>query len=451
MGKQDALEQLAAVAESSGLIDERSDGVVMISGGPDSACAAAALAGFVGPHRVHALHVNYGLRDTADRDERVARDLCALLRLDLHVERLGPNQLKGNLQAAARAARYAAAERLRARTGAGWIATGHTRSDVAETVIYRLATSPGSRALLAMPPRSGRIVRPLLALTRVETRELATATGLPFADDPTNADPAFARVRIRERLLPELTELSGVAERNIAETRAELAEEAVLLERLALEALESAGAGAGDTVVAADVLTTWHPALRRLALRALAERAAGRQVALGRERASDITRIAAHPEGGEIHLGGGVRAICESGLIRFAAATLDAAPVPEPVTLSLPGRCRLGGWELTAKVTPAPALPSGPDLATLDAAALAGPMEVRTWRQGDRIRPLGMTGTKTLGDLFADNRVPRSERGNVPIVLAAGQVAWVPGVAVADDFRLDATSGNAAVLTANRG
>jgi tRNA(Ile)-lysidine synthase len=87
-------------------------------------------------------------------------------------------------------------------------------------------------------------------------------------------------------------------------------------------------------------------------------------------------------------------------------------------------------------------------LATLDCAALHGPLEVRTWREGDRIRPLGMSGSKTLGDLFTDQRVPRSQRGRLPVVLADGRVAWVAGVAVSDEFRLTPETSAAAVLTA---
>jgi tRNA(Ile)-lysidine synthase len=432
------------------LIEPGSDGVVMVSGGPDSACAAAALASLAGAERVHALHVNYGLRDEADDDERIVRRLCAGLRLDLHVERLDRDQLgPGNLQAAARAARYMAAERLRARTGADWIATGHTRSDVAETVVYRLAASPGSRALLGLGPRSGRVVRPLLALSREQTRELATAAGLPFCDDASNADPTFARNRIRAEVLPALAELSSEAERNIAETRAELSEEAALLERVALEALDAAGSAAADTAVRARALARWEPALQRIALRTLAERAAGRQVSLGRGRAAEIARVTASSEGGEVQLGGGVSAVCEGGEVRFAVAhELDAAPVPEAVALTLPGRCRIGEWEVRAELHPAPVHPAGPELATLDFELLGGPLEVRTWRHGDRIRPLGMTGSKTLGDLFTDLKVPRSQRGRLPIVLAGGRVAWVAGVAVSDEFRLHADTNAAAVLTA---
>ena len=450
MTKGNALERVKEAAEASGLVDSTSDGVVMVSGGADSACAAAALAQIVGPERIHALHVNYGLRDAAKSDEQTVRRLCAALRIDLHVERVGKADLgPGNLQAAARAARYLAAERLRTRFGVTWIATGHTRSDVAETVVYRLAKSPGSRALLGMSPRAGRVIRPLLSLSREETRELAAAAGLPFADDESNLDPAFARNRIRAEVLPALAELSPETERNIAETRAELGEEAALLERVAFDALERAGTGASDTSLDARALRVWEPALQRLALRSLAERAAGRQVPLGRSRAADIARLAAEPEGGEIQIGGGISALCESGTVSFRVMDpLDAAPEPSVGLLTLPGRCQVGEWEVRAELHPAPVVAAGPELATLDAAALGEPLHVRTWLEGDRIRPLGMDGTKTLGDLFADRGVPRSQRTRVPVVTCGARVAWVAGVAVSDDFRLDADTTSAAVITA---
>jgi tRNA(Ile)-lysidine synthase len=449
VGTPEAVQTLGDVIRSSGLVDPGVEVVVLVSGGPDSACAAAGLVQYLGPNRVHALHVNYGLREAADGDERVVRDLCAQLRLDLHVERPRPGALEqGNLQAAARRARYAAAERLRVRAGAQWIATGHTRSDVAETVLYRLAASPGTRALMGLAPRFGRVVRPLLDLSRSETRALAASGGLPFADDESNDDPAFARNRVRSQVMPALSELSAHAERNIFETRAELAEEAGLLERVAFRALEAAGSPAGATSVPAAALAGWDPALRRIALRTLAERAAGRQVALGRTRTAEISRLAALPEGGEVQLGGGVSAICESGMVTFGVEAIDAAPVPDSVALTLPGRCRMGEWELRAELRDAPVHPAGPDLATLDATALGGPLEVRTWRAGDRIRPLGMRGSKTLGDLFTDRHIPRSQRSRLPIVLAGGRVAWVPGVAVAEEFRLGPASSAAAILTA---
>jgi tRNA(Ile)-lysidine synthase len=443
--RQEALDELRDAVSASGLIDASASAVVMTSGGADSACAAAALTRYLGAEDVHAVHLNYGLRETADRDERACRELCARLRIDLHIER--PTLGEGNMQAEAREARYAAAERLRDRTGANVIVTGHTRTDLAETVIYRLAVSPGSRALLGLSPHAGRVVRPLLRLDRDRIRELAAAAGLPFSDDESNDDLSFARNRIRADVLPVLRELSPVAERNIAETRAELGEEAALLERLVLTELEDAGAGAGDVSVSAAAIKDWDPGLRRLALRALAERAAGRPVALGRPRAAQIAKLASSPEGGEIELGGGISAICEAGVVRFTTAS-EVEAAPEPVKLNVPGRARLGRWEVRAELHPGPVEPAGPDLAAIDAATLAGEIEVRTWRDGDRIRPLGMEGTKTLQDLFTDRGVPRSERRDIPVITVNGEIAWVAGVAVSEDFRLDSGAEAVAVLSA---
>ena len=444
MDKQQALDELQRSVEASGLLPSRGSVVVLTSGGADSACAAAGVTRALGAEHVHALHLNYGLRATATRDERTCRSLCAGLRIDLHVER--PDLPEGNLQAAARKARYDAAERLRDRTRSEAIVTGHSRTDLAETLIYRLAASPGSRGLLGLPERNGRVVRPLLGLERERLRELADAAGLPFGDDETNLDPAYARNRVRNEILPVLAELSPASQRNIAETQAELRQEAEILDRVVLEALEAAGARAGDVSVSAESLAAEEPGLRRLALRALAERAAGRRVALGRERAAEIERVASGSEGGTVELGGDVRAICEAGTIRFETGS-EVEAAPEPVSLRIPGRARMGNWEVRAEVHPGPVEPAGPDLATLDASALEGRIEVRTWRQGDRIRPLGMSGTKTLGDLFADSGVPRSERDSVPVVTVDGEVAWVAGVAISEDFRLDDDADSVAVIS----
>lgn len=441
--KAEALAELAGVVRESGLVEPRASVIVLVSGGADSACAAAALVEHCGRPDIHALHLNYRLREDSDRDERACRELCAALRIDLRVER--PELAEGNVQAAARAARYAVAERQRERSDADWVATGHTLTDLAETMVYRLAASPGRRALLGLPALRGHVVRPLLAISRDETRRLVAEAGLPFVDDPTNLDPAFARNRVRSEVLPVLRELNPGAERNIAETRAELADEARLLERLAAGLLADGGAGQGVDAVPAEALAGADPALRRIAMRILAERVADRHVPLGRERAAEIWRLAQEPEGGEVELGGELRAVCELGLIRFALPGRDA---PEPVVLSVPGSVRFGDWELSAALRPGPVQPAGPELATLDAEALGADLVVRTWRDGDRIRPLGMEGTKTLQDLFTDHKVPRSLRRQLPVVAAGNRVAWVAGVAVSEDFRLAPETREAVVISA---
>jgi tRNA(Ile)-lysidine synthase len=439
-----ALSSLAEAVRSSALIDEGSSVLVLCSGGADSAALTGGVVGALAPDRVTALHLNYGLRPDSDADEATCRELADLLGIELLVER--PRLPEGNLQAAAREARYAAAERRRRENGLDLIAVGHTRTDLAETVLYRLATSPGTRALLGLRPRRGVVVRPLLSLGRDRVRELAVDAGLPFRDDPSNAEPLYARNRIRNEVLPVLGDIGHEAAATIAETQAELAEEAEALERLAAEALAGSGAEAAGAI-SAETLGALDPAIRRLALRRLAERAAGTTVALGRARAAEIWRLANEPEGGVIELGGGVEARIEHGHVRFSAGT---EPEPGEATLTVPGVCRFGSWEVRAQLESGVPVVEGPDLAVLDPSTIEGPLTVRAWREGDRMRPLGLGGTKSLQDLFTDRKVPRSLRHALPIVTSEDRIAWIAGVAVSEEFAAPPGASRSAVLSASQ-
>lgn len=274
---------------------------------------------------------------------------------------------------------------------------------------------------------------------------MAEEADLPFKDDPSNGSPRYARNRIRNEVLPILAEIGPEIERNLAATHAELHEEAELLAGLVDEALAAAGAGGNAIAIDAAELERMTPGLRRLALRELAERAAGRRMPLNRARAAQITAISARPEGGEIELGGGLSAFCEAGMVRFGTGS---EPLSETVRMAIPGSARFGDWELRAEIRRGPVDPAGPGLATLDAASIGEEVEIRAWRSGDRIRPLGLDGSKSLQDLFTDRGVPRSIRSRIPVVTANGRVAWVAGVAVSEEFRLLEASTEVAVITA---
>jgi tRNA(Ile)-lysidine synthase len=444
MAAEKALTALARTVRESGLIEPGSSGIVLVSGGADSAATAAALVSELGPDAVRALHLNYGLRPDSDEDELKSRELCDRLGIELEVER--PELGEGNVQAEAREARYVAAERLRQASGADWIATGHTRTDLAETVLYRLVTSPGRRALLGLRPRRVVVIRPLLSLDGAEVRRLASEAGLPFRDDPTNAEPLYARNRIRNEVLPVLREIGPGADATIAETQAELAEESDALERSAADLLAESGADAAGAINR-DALASVHPAIRRLALRRLAERAAGQPVPLGRDRAARIWRLVNEPEGGVVELGGGVAAQIEGGHVRF---TTGPAGEPAAGTLSVPGTCRFGSWEVRAELSSGVPPVDGPDLAVLDPGALGADLVVRSWREGDRMRPLGLGGSKSLQDLFTDRKVPRSLRHALPVVTSDGRIVWIAGVAVSEEFAAKPGASESAVLSASQ-
>jgi tRNA(Ile)-lysidine synthase len=420
------------IAERSGLIRSGEPLLVMVSGGADSVCLLD-VAVRLGA-QVSALHVNHGLRAEADADEAYCRELCDRLGVPLLVERveLGTEE-PGNLHARARELRYELAERH----AEGDFATGHTASDQAETVLYRLATSPGRRALFGMAARRGQLVRPLLEATRAETRAWCEERGIEWREDVSNVDPRFARTRVRHDLLPALRSLSPAAERNIVETSRLLHDEAEVLERAVDETLAELG---GEALPLA-ALREQQPALARLVLRRAAESASGGARALSRAEADAILRLGAGGGSASLDLGDGLRAVAEYGTVRFVRGS--DAPPPEPVPLRVPGKARFGDWEVEASL-------GGYGEAVLSLAALGETVTVRGWRDGDRMRPAGLGGTKTLQDLFTDSKVPRALRHSLPVVEAGGEIAWVAGVAVGERFRSAANDDDTVSLSARR-
>ena len=146
----------------------------------------------------------------------------------------------GNLQAWAREVRYAAGRAHRLRERDALIATGHTASDQVETILYRLAASPGRRALLGMAASEGRLIRPLLGVTREQTAAYCRERGLRWREDESNDDERFARARVRGGLVPALRAVHPAAEANVLRTAALLREETELLDGLVSDELGGA-------------------------------------------------------------------------------------------------------------------------------------------------------------------------------------------------------------------
>jgi tRNA(Ile)-lysidine synthase len=365
--------------------------VVLLSGGRDSVC----LLDLMKDEEIIALHINYGLRPEADEDEAFCRSLCDRLGVPLVVHRPGPPER--NLQAWAREVRYAEAAKL-----GPVVATGHTATDQVETVLYRLAASPGRRALLGIRDRPG-VIHPLLGWTREETAAYCRERGLEWREDATNESDAFARNRIRNELLPALRSIHPAAEANILRTLEILRDEAEVLDALI------------DTDPSVERIAALPPALRRLTVQAIAgEGSVG-------ARADEILALGAGGGTAALDLGGGLRAVVEYGRLRF-----DHGPpaTPQPARLSVPGAVAFGAGRVTCELAP-----DGP----LDAAALAPELEVRPWRAGDRLC------RRTLQDRFTDLKVPRERRHELPVVVSDGEIAWAIGI-VGERFRATAST-----------
>jgi tRNA(Ile)-lysidine synthase len=397
--------------------------VVGCSGGADS-LALLVLACEHGLD-VDAIYVDHGLRDATAHEVSTVGAAAARFGARFGVERTEVGA-GSNLEARARVARYSALEKVRVRAGAGAILVGHTRDDQAETVLLQMLRGAALPGLAGMPSRRGNIVRPLLGVRRCETRELCARLGLAPVHDPMNDELQHRRVWLRREIIPSL---ERGADRDLIEVLARQADilrddDAVLDELAAAHAPDDAAAlRALPVAVARRVVRRWLAAPAPPSV-ATVERVLA--VARGEVRAAELP--------------GGERVERVRGkLVRVGASARVGADPPAPVDLVLPGRVRFGDTDIEAWIEHAPpaAWPDGRMLVVCDADRVPDRVVVRGAVEGERFRPLGRSGSKSVRDAQAEAGVAAGRRSFAPVVVAPEPV-WVVGYRI--DHRVRVTT-----------
>jgi tRNA(Ile)-lysidine synthase len=427
--------------------------VVGVSGGADSLTLLHVLhrlsreEGFV----VHAAHLDHGLRgEQSAADARAVVAITDQWGIPCTVETasaVAVNARGVGLQAAARGARYAFFDCTADAVGARWIATAHTADDQAETMLMRWVRGAGPTALAGIPAVRGRILRPLLGVSRHEVETYVTEHGISPMRDPSNDDPRFFRVRVRREVMPALRALNPRAVENVTRTATLLADDAAWLDAVALAACDRARIDAASDWVDLDrtPLAELPLAIRRRVVRFAM---AGLGVAVDRLSAARIDAVAracAERTSGRLTVGLGMRAEFASARVRLARE-VERSP-PPPVVLTSEGEHHVAAWGLLVRVRRTEVFlrrePLGRWEAAFDSDHLPGMLGLRSRRSGDCVFPEGMTGRKRVQDLLVDEKVPRWRRAEVPLLTAGDQVVWVVGLR--RDRRFQPTRGKPAI------
>jgi tRNA(Ile)-lysidine synthase len=360
------------------------------------------------------------------------------------------------IEARARAARYQALEEMRVEADMAVIATAHTASDQAETVVMRLARGSALRGASAIRAKRGAVIRPMLSCTRKDVEGYLAEQGVAFVSDPMNVDRTYLRTRVRLDVLPVLEQAAGPeAVHQLARFAQLAAEDDAYLERLAREALQKAAVHPGQ-LDRAQLLALDGPVLRRV-LVSLAEQAGAQIDGAALERS-----LEALARGGTCTLSQGVELRCESGRVRCVATGsvrgCEAQELVEGVDVfdACSGVAFRVGREVgpstvdqnltrTAMTsTSASGLRSVGTVGADDELALCDvpmPLRVRHRKAGDRV------GTGKLQDLLVDAKVPREQRDRVPLVCDANdRILWVVGF-----WKLGEAFGRTLFVQAHRG
>jgi tRNA(Ile)-lysidine synthase len=450
----------AATAGANDLLYEDSFVLAMVSGGADSVALLRLLAsGGLGGRALAVLHVDHMLRGgESDSDARFVAELCERLGVPCRVARYDVGAYASaealNLEDAGRRVRYRFAdEELDARCGEaglprarGRIATAHTLTDRIETLLMRIAQGAGAGGLVSPRYRRGRLVRPLLDCSRADVVAYLEELGQPWREDSTNADTSRLRARVRAELVPLLRDINPRVDEALARTVRLLADEDELLDEMAVAfARDFATVAGGEVRFDRTRMNTLSRPMMRRVVRAALFATFPEASRLEFEHVEAVCDAMAD-EAFARDLGHRLRAFTEYGRLIISREP-GTAPSLAPSLLDIPGSVDLpGAGSMSAEPAGADEVGDDPLTALVDADRIRGVLTVDSMRPGDRMRPLGMTGSRKLQDVLTDAKIPRRRRPLVPVVRDGERVVWLAGVRMSDEYRVGPHTDRAVLL-----
>lgn len=414
--------------------------VLALSGGADS---VALLDVFVKLGvDVVAAHLDHGLRHDSAEDARFCQALCNDLHVPCVAERADvaawAAQTGAGIEAAGREARYAFLERVRVAHEADRIATAHHLDDHVESVLMALGRGTGLRGLQGIVPTQDRLVRPLRAVRRIFLQNHLIAAGIPWREDPSNADTERQRNLMRHNVLPTLETAFGdrVFER-IGALGARAREDVGVLSELVGDRLDAITRVAGDgrLVLDREGFLDASPGLRSALVREAARRlfATGSHQRWNADHVAGVLAFVQRAHAGQRWSlpGGGRLAVERDRLILSAASDEQSGAGPETRTS--------GGRKLVSELLPGPGHGcsfSEPLRAFVDAAGVRPPFVLRPVLPGDRMQPHGMDGHKKIVTLLSERGVPRERRGAQLVVCDRERIVWAVGLTTCQRARI---------------
>lgn len=398
------LNKLCAFIRQQDLICKDDQVICAVSGGADSMALLFAmylLKEKLGI-RLSAAHFNHNLRGAeSDGDEAFVREFCNRYDIPLYVGSAAVVAGEKGLEAAARDARYGFFATL-----PGKIATAHTADDNAETVLLHLVRGTGLKGLGGICPSRGKVIRPMLNVTRQEVLDFLEEYHVSYRQDSSNDTDAFLRNRLRHHVMPLLKAENPSVSENLSAMALRL--------RLDEEALQ--GFCGYEEPLSVTWLRSLPPAIRIRALERFLKSSGVKEPEAGHLKQAEDLVFSENPSA--FARFPGAITVCR----RYDILTVHTPALPlEPALLSCPGRVEMGQWVI--ECAPAEQIVNTADIFTV---RVHGPVSVRSRRSGDAIRLSG--GTKTLKKLFIDRKIPALQRDRIPVFADEAGIVGVAGI-----------------------
>ena len=429
---------------------------IAVSGGADSVFLLHALRELA-PRwnlRLSVIHIEHGIRGEASiADAEFVAQLAAGFNLPFHLHHAYVPAIAGNLEEAARHVRQAFYTELIASRAVDLVATGHTRSDQAETVLYRILRGSGLTGLSGILPVTHEgLVRPLLELDRSEIEAWLRDHAIAWREDQTNQDRTYARNRLRHEILPLLRASFNPQLDDALSNLATLARDEESYWQSELR--QPPATSHQPQVIAVSELANVPPALARRRVRQAITLAKGNHRSLDFAHVERVLEMARSHNGHDRFQIPGLDIRRSFDFIRLAPAGAETAedrpfclPVPVPGSVELPGsltRITLQVLEKDPLPHQAPTHPVGHSpcatvVSELDWQRFRGgrgapSLELRNWRPGDQYRRVGRAKPEKIKFFFQEARIPMWERGNWPIITYNETIVWARRFGAAAEF-----------------
>jgi tRNA(Ile)-lysidine synthase len=437
--------------EKYGMIRQGDRVVVGLSGGPDSVALLHILSSLKDVYKIgiRAAHLEHGIRgEESIEDMRFVERLCQDMSVPLSTERVkvpeAARAAKQSVEATARRLRYDFFDEVLKETKSSKIATGHNANDQAETLLLNLLRGTGMAGLTGVwPAVENTIVRPLIEATRSDIETYLKERGIAFRVDSSNQDDRYDRNRVRQVLVPLLeSEFNPRIIDSLARTAGIFSTMDDYLREEAGRVIETCSrTGDGRTTIDLGPFGEAPKALQLFTLYLLLRSLEGDDQVVSFDTLSAILNVAMRSKSGSrVDIGSGLVALKEFDKLVIGR---DLALVERyDAGLTIPGRTAVeaAGCAFTTEVLnqrpgTGEIYRSG-DTAYFDLGALDLPLRARSWREGDKFVPFGLTGSKKVHDIFIDEKVPISQRPRTPIVCDGDGIVWIAGVRRSERARI---------------
>lgn len=441
-------EKIGRTIENHHMLEAGQTVIVAVSGGADSVTLLHTLSRLSNDLKITiiAAHLNHGIRgEESDQDQEFVEKLCSHLGIKLISKKVDVPSLSAEqhigIEEAARRVRYEFLQTVAEQYCADKIATAHTADDQVETVLINILRGTGLDGLSGMPAVRDNIIRPMIDVTRADVESYLKGNGLSWRTDSSNLSAEYTRNRVRLELIPFLQEKFNPKVNEVILTLSRLAKDES--EAMRIEAERAFSAAIEEKTPEritfdASVISSLPVAIMRRCLRMAIESVKGDLVDVEYEQVERIKKWVRLRRHFTLTLPSGVIYASHDGeeLAIFRKPIIERSEFEHE--LVVPGRTLISeiGRSIETRRVSSDKRPKNRLQATVDLSKLRGKLIVRSWREGDRITPFGMTGSKKLQDLFVDLKVPQSQRWTIPIVSDDEKIVWVVGAAVSELVRI---------------